>query len=860
MAQRPAILSSCRITPAAGRRAGWRASLAVLAAILVVGTAFGIVPGLDPAATPSEVPSHPGSMASAAGATLLQEARASVAAGDGPANRDGPTPTSSQPLAGAAPAPGVSLVYDAADGYVLAATVGLSNGTWGSSMETWTFLHGNWTQLDLTSSPSNRDQVALTYDPIDRYVVLFGGVLVGGFFGYLGRSAETWTYSNGTWTNLTGLLTTAPPAQQSARIAWDTADGYAVLTDGFGSSGNLTGNLSECWTFVAGAWTSRTAPAGLAPEGAMAYDAADGYVLFFGGTTPTGFARSTWKYSAGSWTDLTSLVVGAPSARAGSAMTFDPNLGAVLLFGGLTSPKPGTFQYLNDSWTYSNLTWTLLSSASGPGPRDQSNLVYDAADNASILFGGYNQTTAFSDTWAFNSTGNGSSGNSSSWTKAAPHIAFSHLLDEQGYPVTLTVTGVQGTGASYRYAGLPPGCASVDADRLTCTPSAPGNYTIMIVVNSTGGIASAAALLSVAPPLLFDSFSQSVSLTEVGGTDTLTVAASSGVAPYAYRYVGLPPGCVSVNTSSLVCTPSLPGNFSVGVTVSDAFTASVGGSLLLLVRANPSIASLRLAPSAIDLGQTAGVTVELAGGIGPYTYAYTNLPAGCTSGDASSLQCRPSLLGTFGVGVTVTDWLGFQAAGSIDLIVNPDPTISNFTSSASNVTTGSPVTFDVTTTGGTGPFSFSYLGLPDGCTSVNTSALTCVPSAAGTYSIQAAATDSAGWQLTASLVQTVSAPIVLPRGPHPNPGSSNPGTNGSAAPDTASLFYTGIALGLIALALGAGTLLWRARLARQGRELVRQMRRSPLPSTSDRGKGGPPAGGDPPSGPTDGAHAYPKRD
>src|SRR2546422_1202738 len=196
-------------------------------------------------------------------------------------------------------------------------------------------------------------------------------------------------------------MVSGPSARAGASISYDAADGYIVL---FGGQ-SPTAFLGDTWKFSGGTWTSISASnnPGKRTFGSMAYDAApgDGYVVLFGGgnnTISTGFKdfeRDTWKFSAGSWTNITTAT--SPGGQFGQPIVFDAGQGDgyLLLFStGLLS------------WRFSGGTWTLLTtSIPSPSPRVGASMTYDAADGYTVLFGGSSNVSsngiAFHDTWKF---------------------------------------------------------------------------------------------------------------------------------------------------------------------------------------------------------------------------------------------------------------------------------------------------------------------------------------------------------------------------------------------------------------------------------------------------------------------------
>ncbi|EQD34017.1 thermopsin, partial [mine drainage metagenome] len=125
-------------------------------------------------------------------------------------------------------------------------------------------------------------------------------------------------------------------------------------------------------------------------------------------------------------------------------------------------------------------------------------------------------------------------------------------------------------------------------------------------------------------------------------------------------------------------------------------------------------------------------------------------PPGCPAADRPTLSCTPQQNGTFRIDVTVVDHAGWALQGSAILIVHPQPTISGLIFSPSAIDLGMTTEIQVTLSGGTPPYVFDYSGLPPGCASVDSPALSCKPTAAGSSLITVRVTDAFGWNATAS--------------------------------------------------------------------------------------------------------------
>src|SRR2546427_652082 len=97
---------------------------------------------------------------------------------------------------------------------------------------------------------------------------------------------------------------------------------------------------------VAGVWYDRTDRPEPRMGPAMAYDAARGRVVLFGGSGASGPLGDTWEWDGTSWSQVPSS---GPSVRSGHAMAYDTVRGHVVLFGG-TLGHSGV--YFGDTWQW----------------------------------------------------------------------------------------------------------------------------------------------------------------------------------------------------------------------------------------------------------------------------------------------------------------------------------------------------------------------------------------------------------------------------------------------------------------------------------------------------------------------------
>jgi hypothetical protein len=107
----------------------------------------------------------------------------------------------------------------------------------------------------------------VTYDPVAKEVVAFGG-LAQGAGGSSGVSNATWTYHAGTWNELCspadgdgGCGVPMPPARSGALLTYDGTDKTVLMTGGryFPANGSAPGGVgrADVWEY-AGMDSSRT--------------------------------------------------------------------------------------------------------------------------------------------------------------------------------------------------------------------------------------------------------------------------------------------------------------------------------------------------------------------------------------------------------------------------------------------------------------------------------------------------------------------------------------------------------------------------------------------------------------------------
>jgi hypothetical protein len=256
---------------------------------------------------------------------------------------------------------------------------------------TWVFAGQEWVNVTAQVGPGptpGRGGGGLAYDAADGYAVLFGGASACGVLN------DTWEFANNSWSRL--VTPVAPPPLARFAMTYDATDGYVLLTGGCCVAGF---DSHETWAFVHGGWRNVTAPPfpEVDEDSAMTYDTAANEVVFVDGYASGYVAQSTWTYVGGVWNRTFPNV--APANRAGVGLAYDGAIGATVLVGGYTKVAQGVFVNETDTWLLTQkgagFRWRNISANLTNAPPfvvAPSLLAYDAAEHEVVLYSGFNET------------------------------------------------------------------------------------------------------------------------------------------------------------------------------------------------------------------------------------------------------------------------------------------------------------------------------------------------------------------------------------------------------------------------------------------------------------------------------------
>jgi hypothetical protein len=237
------------------------------------------------------------------------------------------------------------------------------------------------------ATPPNRGSHAIAYDAARGRLVLYAG-----YASAQDRDlADTWEWDGQAWEDVTPK-SGGPGDRSGHAMAYDAARGRVVL---FG------GNSQQTWEWDGTAWHDVT-PAGPSPSArwlpGMAYDAARGRLVLFGGLPVSGgaFLQDTWEWDGAAWANVTPAPPGPPG-RYGQGMAHDPQRGRTVIFGGY-----GDLVALQDTWEWNGSTWQDVTPAGvKPSARGETAMAHDPVRQRTVLFGG---GANLADTWEWDGT------------------------------------------------------------------------------------------------------------------------------------------------------------------------------------------------------------------------------------------------------------------------------------------------------------------------------------------------------------------------------------------------------------------------------------------------------------------------
>ncbi|MCX6397183.1 MAG: putative Ig domain-containing protein [Propionibacteriales bacterium] len=181
--------------------------------------------------------------------------------------------------------------------------------------------------------------------------------------------------------------------------------------------------------------------------------------------------------------------------------------------------------------------------------------------------------------------------------------------------------------------------------------------------------------------------------------------------------------------------------------------------------ADPVVVTVGSLPDGTVGTAYAASPVSASGGIAPYSYTATGLPAGLSiNSGTGAVSGTPTAPGTYTPAFTVTDALGATGSGAGTVTIAPAPVA--VADQSVSATVGTALSRQLVATGGTGSYTWSLSGgsLPPGLGFSAAGVLSGTPTTAGSYSFSATATSGAASDAGTVTVTVAPAPVVFVTG------------------------------------------------------------------------------------------------
>ena len=352
-------------------------------------------------------------------------------------------------------------------------------------------LAAQWRQATTTGQPGTLRSPAIAASS-NGISLMFGGD--NGTFPSR-FSSDTWRFA-GDWTLVPGA---GPTGRYEARMVYDSMRSVYVMYGGWSSPFSIGSGIDETWEFGPLGWTQAAptnSPGGLWKH-AMCFDTTRNVTVLFGGSTSglPGALNQTWEYNGTTWSQVTTA--GAPGPRENATMCFDDVLNQCVLFGGNDVFSGAS----NQLWIYNGNAWLQIPpSGTWPTPRAGMEMVYNPIRSVSTMTGGVDGIgNALSDTWEFN-------GLTASWTQiptAGPSGHNFGMTFNYSQQRVLRYGGFGNTGETWHYGAsdmqFGVGCLGSNGVPVLDAPDSPrlGQNYVLQCANMNTTVGAGAFVLSL---------------------------------------------------------------------------------------------------------------------------------------------------------------------------------------------------------------------------------------------------------------------------------------------------------------------------------------------------------------------------
>ncbi len=502
------------------------------------------------------------------------------------------------------------------------------------------------------------------------------------------------------WWDVSSESTTPFPIEEFTQGTWDGADGGVLLYGGDDYNVNLNGT----WMYDTGQWTELATQGNPGPlSGAsLAYDPETGYSVLYGGVSsysPLSFNNTTYYYSHGTWSAHS--LPGSPPVPLAGQMVYDPALGGIVLFGG---EDDSTSLVQNQTWLFDNGSWSKLPTPHAPPPRWISQMAYDPALGELVLYGGFDQGGNWlGDTWVF---ANGTWSSVNAQGLGVPPLGAGNLVYDSDLGSLLLVGGINQlsqqevgawafNGSVWSVLATQGGSHGHSAGIGVWDPL---DHELVLAGGGGPGSPSFTDVLSI--PLTPVNVTAPLE-TDIGVVANFSASAIGGAPPYTYSWNW---GDDTTNsTANATHVYQTAGAFVITLTVRGPASNPATWQREITVAAGP-VPKLVSATKGIDVGLPVSLTATSSGGVGPFRFSWALSDGGTGSGPV--LNHTFSQPGDVALNITALDSAGGRGSALYLLMVNATPSVG--IAPVNSPEAGAVTVFQAAVSGGSPPFTYAW--------------------------------------------------------------------------------------------------------------------------------------------------------
>lgn len=259
----------------------------------------------------------------------------------------------------------------------------------GTHTDTWTWDATGWTEQHPAHVPAATTTELAAYDPIGKQVVLVGTPTPG-----VNGGVTTWSWTGGDWRQLSTAH--QPSVLDHASLVLDANSGRLVLVS----------SSPQSWEWSGSDWAPNPTPPALGAD--VVFDASLGTLVAIdlggqgGGPIVSKLVPGT-SGGVATWQQYDPPTGAFPDYPIGYSIYHDA-IGKVVYFMPARDQGSG-----NQTWTWSDGTWTLWPPGAEPNGFWRNRAVYDSALQAVVFFGGGTaqggKVNALNQTWVLTTEG-----------------------------------------------------------------------------------------------------------------------------------------------------------------------------------------------------------------------------------------------------------------------------------------------------------------------------------------------------------------------------------------------------------------------------------------------------------------------